>query len=175
MGRTAAGEPRVFTHPAFQSACMFLGEFMCLIPYFSTYLRSKPRKPEGQAPRFRHESWSHKLKAMLAFALPALCDSAATTLLNIGLLLTYVTLCCLEQVPSSRPPGHLRLKSLYIRYAALQVCKRVSDAARHDGDFHRLPDGVVAPEAAAHPPLARHCAHHSRRSHCWCLKVLMFP
>ena len=89
VGHTATGKPLTFSHPAFQSACMFLGEFACLLPYFCTYLRSKPKKPEGEAPRFRHESWSHKLQALAAFALPALCDSAATTLLNIGLILTY--------------------------------------------------------------------------------------
>lgn len=33
VGRTLHGVPVAFYHPAVQSACMFLGEFLCIIPY----------------------------------------------------------------------------------------------------------------------------------------------
>jgi hypothetical protein len=65
---------------------MFLGEFACLVPYFCTYLKKKPRKRGGLS--FRHSSWAHKLKVFAIFLLPACLDSGATTLLNIGLILT---------------------------------------------------------------------------------------
>ena len=33
VGHTAAGKKITFQHPAFQSAFMFLGETLCLIPF----------------------------------------------------------------------------------------------------------------------------------------------
>jgi len=88
VGRTERGIPQYFSHPGFQSACMFLGEFACLLPYFCTYLKKKPNREVGSLPSFRHSSWAHKLKVFTVFLLPACLDSGATTLLNIGLILT---------------------------------------------------------------------------------------
>jgi hypothetical protein len=68
---------------------MFLGEFACLVPYFCTYLKKgKPKTEVGSLPSFRHSSWAHKSKVFAIFLLPACLDSGATTLLNIGLILT---------------------------------------------------------------------------------------
>ena len=33
VGHTRQGDPITFYHPAVQSSCMFLGEFLCLVPY----------------------------------------------------------------------------------------------------------------------------------------------
>ena len=84
MGTTHKGKPLYFSHPGFQSACMFLGEFACLVPYFCTLIRNKP----SRAGSFRLASWAHKLKAFAIFLVPACLDSCATSLLNVGLILT---------------------------------------------------------------------------------------
>lgn len=34
VGKAADGTPLTFKHPAVQSACMFLGELLCLVPHF---------------------------------------------------------------------------------------------------------------------------------------------
>jgi hypothetical protein len=98
IGYTKDGVPLTFKHPAVQSACMFFGETLCLIPYF--YLRWKKRRNRRKmqadgieagpdtydAPKPR----SFYVKRVLVFAIPAMCDACATTLLNIGLFYTYV-------------------------------------------------------------------------------------
>jgi len=91
VGTSPKGKPLYFSHPGFQSACMFLGEFTCLLPYFCTYIKHKPRGPMTAPPSFRHSSWAHKLKVFAIFLLPACLDSGATTLLNAGLILTYAS------------------------------------------------------------------------------------
>ena len=39
-GADAHGQEQTFKHPAVQSAMMFLGEFLCLVPFFIHYWRS---------------------------------------------------------------------------------------------------------------------------------------
>jgi hypothetical protein len=93
VGTRADGSPITFLHPAVQSACMFLGEALCLGPYF--YLRRRrrlARAASGRPPAVVEPSQpGHTLKRALAFALPALCDAVATTLLNVGLYFTYAS------------------------------------------------------------------------------------
>ena len=36
-GADAHGQEQTFKHPAVQSAMMFLGEFLCLVPFFIHY------------------------------------------------------------------------------------------------------------------------------------------
>ena len=79
---------------------MFLGESMCLVPYFilrwRKQLRKKRERAAMPAPAHRlggHDTakrkpYTHTWKTACAFALPALCDAAATTLLNLGLYYT---------------------------------------------------------------------------------------
>lgn len=90
-GTDARGRELTFKHPAVQSAMMFLGEFLCLIPFFIHYWHSSAgsRATGKQAsPGFRGETAAHKLKTLLTFGLPAFCDAGATTMLNIGLFYT---------------------------------------------------------------------------------------
>eukprot|EP00891_Asterochloris_glomerata_P001144 jgi/Astpho2/1144/Aster-07690 len=99
-GETTSGEKITFNHPAVQSSFMFLGEFMCLVPYFILRWRKQLRKKRERAamPAAVHrlggqdfakrKPYTHTWKTACAFALPAVCDAAATTLLNLGLYYT---------------------------------------------------------------------------------------
>lgn len=72
---------RYFEHFAVQSAEMFLGEVLCLIPCLfggAVYDTQDEAAPVG-----------HRFKSVLAFALPALCDVTGSTLLNVGIFFTY--------------------------------------------------------------------------------------
>ncbi|EIE26741.1 hypothetical protein COCSUDRAFT_4914, partial [Coccomyxa subellipsoidea C-169] len=81
-----------FKHPAVQSAFMFLGEFLCLIPFLlHTWHKKSVQKGDVPARGFHTESAAHKFKTLLTFGLPTLCDAAATTMLNIGLFYTYAS------------------------------------------------------------------------------------
>ncbi|CAL5225386.1 g8193 [Coccomyxa viridis] len=93
-GTDAKGRELTFKHPAVQSAMMFFGELLCLVPFFISYWRSTAgsggagkRSPSG----FRSETPAHKLRTLLTFGLPAFCDAGATTMLNIGLFYTYAS------------------------------------------------------------------------------------
>ncbi len=94
-GVKPSGEPRMFQHPAIQSAFMFLGEFLCIIPFLlSFWFSRRDGKESGLAGAFHNETPAHMLKTLFSFAVPALCDAAATTLLNIGLFYTCVSFLC---------------------------------------------------------------------------------
>ncbi|KDD75578.1 hypothetical protein H632_c610p1, partial [Helicosporidium sp. ATCC 50920] len=83
VGKNPDGSSRTFLHPAFQTACMFLGESLCLIPFLARLWYVRRREPKsGEA----HPSFPRR--AALAFMLPALCDAGGTTLLNLGLYYT---------------------------------------------------------------------------------------
>lgn len=67
---------------------MFLGEALCLVPFalrrwYKSATRAVPLSAEEHADR------SHRLRrSFWVFGLPAACDAAATTLLNLGLFYT---------------------------------------------------------------------------------------
>jgi hypothetical protein len=92
VGHTHSGAPVSFKHPAVQSACMFAGEFLCLLLYVAMQWRkSKPAQPDQlHGVLLQPDTERHSLKCLLSFALPTVCDAAATTLLNLGLFFTYV-------------------------------------------------------------------------------------
>ncbi len=91
VGHDRKGQELTFKHPAVQSAFMFLGEFLCLIPFFLyTWTSRSPIKASLPARGFPAETTAHKLKTLVIFGLPALCDAGATTMLNIGLFYTCV-------------------------------------------------------------------------------------
>jgi drug/metabolite transporter (DMT)-like permease len=82
VGSDDAGKDILFKHPAVQTAFMFAGEALCLIPFFiNQWLKSDTASLDTS--RFRSTA--------LAFTLPALCDAGATTLLNLGLYYTYAS------------------------------------------------------------------------------------
>jgi drug/metabolite transporter (DMT)-like permease len=93
VGVDSAGKPRYFQHPAVQSACMFLGESLCLIPYFYLRWRRQKRKRLDPAyvPRPHHEKRSRRIQRIMAFAVPTLADACGTTLMNVGLFFTYAS------------------------------------------------------------------------------------
>lgn len=90
VGHTHSGAPRSFQHPAVQSACMFAGEFLCLLLYVAMqWRRSKAAQPDTQhGLSLAPDTERHSIKCLLSFALPTICDAAATTLLNLGLFFT---------------------------------------------------------------------------------------
>jgi hypothetical protein len=89
VGHDGSGQELTFKHPAVQSAFMFLGEFLCLIPFFIyTWRDRRPGRKGAAVGGFHTETTAHKLKTFITFGLPALCDAGATTMLNIGLFYT---------------------------------------------------------------------------------------
>ncbi len=99
VGTDAAGKPLLFKHPAVQTAFMFAGEALCLIPFFiGQWMKSDTASPRNQHLSSNNGSGGSgkTTSAMfrstaLAFTLPALCDAGATTLLNLGLYYTYAS------------------------------------------------------------------------------------
>lgn len=96
VGRTSAGQELTFKHPAVQSAFMFLGETLCFLPYFFLRWRKQQRHKAQYGANYVSSGASssrqkRRLRIIAAFALPALCDAAATTLLNVGLYYTYAS------------------------------------------------------------------------------------
>jgi drug/metabolite transporter (DMT)-like permease len=90
VGRDRHGRDVRFRHPATQTAFMFGGEALCLIPFaISRFLRPAPAAGGGGG--MQEDKASHIRATMAAFALPALCDAGATTLLNLGLFYTYAS------------------------------------------------------------------------------------
>ena len=75
----------LFYHPALQSAAMFLGEALCLGG--AAFQTARAGRRRGGTAAARAPSRASRT-AILAFALPAACDAAATTALNMGLALT---------------------------------------------------------------------------------------
>ena len=75
-----------FEHFAVQSAEMFMGEMLCLIPAFFAFVYRccAPSQGEKTGPNMRERA-----RAVLSFAVPAMCDVSGTTLLNVGIFFTY--------------------------------------------------------------------------------------
>jgi len=68
-----------FNHPFIQAAVMFIGEILCLCVFYLLRWR---------AHRTGQKFDQGKPFNPAIFALPALCDMSATSLMNFGLLLT---------------------------------------------------------------------------------------
>ncbi|KAG9012340.1 hypothetical protein FRB93_001762 [Tulasnella sp. JGI-2019a] len=83
-----------FEQPVWQTLQMFVGEVGCFIPVLYTYLRNRngaaPMLSNDDTPKTPGESLIGR--KMLLFFLPAACDVAGTTLMNIGLLFTPVSI-----------------------------------------------------------------------------------
>ena len=81
-----------FKHPAVQTACMFAGETLCLIPYFiGQWMKGDTSRTYSVDGVSSGSKVALLRKTAFAFSLPALCDAAATTLLNLGLYYTYAS------------------------------------------------------------------------------------
>lgn len=64
MRHTADGAPVAFYHPAFQSTCMFLGEFLCIIPYLMQRWRTWSEK-QRQVDQTPFESYYESAEPLL--------------------------------------------------------------------------------------------------------------
>jgi len=72
---------RAFQHPAVQTLAMFIGETLCILAFLVVL-----RRERGHVSA---EDEKRKKFPIYTFALPAMCDMTATTLMYIGLLLTH--------------------------------------------------------------------------------------
>jgi hypothetical protein len=90
VGRGPDGQPILFRHPAVQSFCMFLGECLCLIPYFFMRWQRMRRKRADPlyVPMAQQEKLTRRWRRIMAFAVPTLCDATGSSLMNIGLFYT---------------------------------------------------------------------------------------
>ena len=83
------GQPCFFVHPFFQALGMFVGEFSCFLVYFGARflarLRGLPVDPRSwtTAPRPQF-NW-------FLFLLPACLDMTGTSMMYVGLLMTYAS------------------------------------------------------------------------------------
>ncbi|KAI0001318.1 hypothetical protein BJV74DRAFT_974271 [Russula compacta] len=95
----------LYEQPVWQTLQMFLGEMLCFLPVLYTTLSARWRAPSVQLPEESSSdalddlSESQKLPLekltgwrILLFWLPALCDLTGTTLMNVGLLYTPVSI-----------------------------------------------------------------------------------
>ncbi|KAF9792291.1 hypothetical protein BJ322DRAFT_32996 [Thelephora terrestris] len=86
--------PVFYEQPVWQTLQMFAGEMLCLLPIFYNFFRSFPKSP---SPESQDDHSTHKLEPLVGWRctllwLPALCDLTGTTLMNIGLLYTPVSI-----------------------------------------------------------------------------------
>ncbi|XP_072036666.1 solute carrier family 35 member F6-like [Amphiura filiformis] len=78
-----AHDTRAFYHPFFQSVCMFVGEMSCLLVFklVFAYKRKRNQRMDIGPQRF----------SPLVMLPPAMCDMCGTSLMYIGLALTYAS------------------------------------------------------------------------------------
>nr|XP_045620292.1 solute carrier family 35 member F6-like [Procambarus clarkii]XP_045620293.1 solute carrier family 35 member F6-like [Procambarus clarkii] len=83
------GEKTNFNHPFFQADTMFIGEMLCMVTYYLQRLafRRTHRHTIEMAPG-HYEPSSYP---RLVFYLPALCDMTATSMMFVGLTLTFAS------------------------------------------------------------------------------------
>eukprot|EP00284_Hemiselmis_tepida_P013338 CAMPEP_0174924742 /NCGR_PEP_ID=MMETSP1355-20121228/7445_1 /TAXON_ID=464990 /ORGANISM="Hemiselmis tepida, Strain CCMP443" /LENGTH=427 /DNA_ID=CAMNT_0016170575 /DNA_START=241 /DNA_END=1524 /DNA_ORIENTATION=+ len=84
-----------FDHPFFQAAGMFIGELLCIVAFRATLLCAASKSRDASLP---DESSEDSEDAVLEdgfppyiFALPALCDMVATSMMYLGLTMTYAS------------------------------------------------------------------------------------
>ncbi|XP_055335204.1 solute carrier family 35 member F6-like [Paramacrobiotus metropolitanus] len=90
------GEPREFNHPFLQACAMFLGEFLCIVAYGVIHLINRARRQSGgeleAAERPLGEGQEHfTWRKAFVFLPPALCDMTATSIMYVGLNMTYAS------------------------------------------------------------------------------------
>ncbi|KAH0546823.1 solute carrier family 35 member F6 [Cotesia glomerata] len=85
----ADGQPRHFNHPFIQSSFMFLGEMSCLLIFKIIYVYYN-RLNDGSVDSNRLTKGSRNFNPLI-FVIPALCDMIATSIMYVGLNLTYAS------------------------------------------------------------------------------------
>jgi hypothetical protein len=83
------GDVHVFDHPFFQASCMFIGEMLCLVVFKILYkvysLRADGSEDVKELTR------GNRNFSPFVLLLPAMCDMTATSIMYIGLNLTYAS------------------------------------------------------------------------------------
>lgn len=83
------GQPRYFKHPFMQSSFMFLGEMMCFL-VFKVIYHYYNRKADGSVDSSILTKGARTFNPFVLL-LPAMCDMIATSIMYVGLVLTYVS------------------------------------------------------------------------------------
>ncbi|XP_055638254.1 solute carrier family 35 member F6 [Toxorhynchites rutilus septentrionalis] len=81
------GQTRSFDHPFVQACAMFLGEFLCLLAFKGVYYHLKS-KNDGAEDRNDLVKGNRTFSPFILFV-PAMCDMTATSIMYVGLNLTY--------------------------------------------------------------------------------------
>uniref|UniRef100_U5EUX3 Putative solute carrier family 35 member f6 n=1 Tax=Corethrella appendiculata TaxID=1370023 RepID=U5EUX3_9DIPT len=87
--RGSDGNVRKFEHPFVQACAMFLGEFLCLLTFKFAYYYLR-RKNDGSEDRHDLVKGNRDFSPFILL-LPALCDMIATSIMYVGLNLTYAS------------------------------------------------------------------------------------
>lgn len=83
------GQVRPFEHPFVQACAMFLGEFLCLLTFKAVYYHLR-RKNDGAEDRHDLVKGNREFSPWILFV-PAMCDMIATSIMYVGLNLTYAS------------------------------------------------------------------------------------
>ncbi|XP_071537209.1 solute carrier family 35 member F6-like [Panulirus ornatus] len=78
-----------FSHPFFQADAMFVGEMLCMVAFFVPLLMAK--RAHRNAPEMAPMPKETKRFPPMIFYLPALCDMTATSMMYLGLTMTYAS------------------------------------------------------------------------------------
>ncbi|KRT78800.1 hypothetical protein AMK59_6550, partial [Oryctes borbonicus] len=81
------GELRQFDHPFVQALSMFFGEILCLVA-FNVLYKVYSKRADGSEDANKFTKGNRSFNRFLLF-IPAMCDMTATSLMYIGLNLTY--------------------------------------------------------------------------------------
>ncbi|XP_055706840.1 solute carrier family 35 member F6 isoform X2 [Phlebotomus papatasi] len=81
------GQIRAFSHPFVQACAMFIGEMLCLLAFKMLYYNLKRRR-DGSEDTHELTRGNREFNPFILF-IPAMCDMIATSIMYIGLNLTY--------------------------------------------------------------------------------------
>ncbi|XP_057656732.1 solute carrier family 35 member F6 [Diorhabda carinulata] len=83
------GKEKLFNHPFFQACGMFIGELTCLLAFKILY-KYYSRRADGTEDVNELTKGNRNFNPLILF-IPAMCDMTATSIMYIGLNLTYVS------------------------------------------------------------------------------------
>ena len=83
------GQPRHFNHPFMQSSFMFIGEMMCFLVFKILY-HYYSRRGDNSVDNNPLSKGSHVFNPFVLL-IPALCDTCATSIMYVGLNMTYAS------------------------------------------------------------------------------------
>lgn len=89
QSESSDGRVRPFEHPFVQACAMFMGEFLCLLAFKALYYHFR-RKNDGTEDRHDLVRGNREFSPFILFV-PAMCDMIATSIMYVGLNLTYAS------------------------------------------------------------------------------------